>query len=579
MTARLMAKWLIFYRLIFSFSQKMGACLSNEKLPDNVFIVRNIHDDHRRFPKGIIEVTNVELKYKDIKSGDEWVWPLKYLRKYGCDRDIFSFEAGRKCPGGEGLYAFSTKKASQLFDMVARNISEGGLEGEGALSPPNGNLVPSHSPMSLVPSPHPPPPPPPVSDPPTHPPALPQYQNMAYQDGQPGIPNAEMASATPPPVPPSLPKERRLSTNSTPSPPPRVNYTEVSLLEPSDPSIPAEGKEEKRVSYTQIDIKQTEEYNKQMARLQAESAHPLPDLGNAEFKLVTPSDQRSRSKMSPCPPSASSSTSSGAANAAHRSMSDGNVTFSGNKQISKPNGSIPGRSYSHSGSALPDQVQLYQNVRIVPGMTVPPSSSPIPEVQESPLQQQVNYMNITPQQQPQQTYENLKPGQGITSPPGAVSFSPPRGPMGVYADLVLHNTSTPKGRRTSSSDQHPHDDDNHCTLNFSSGSSIVNNTPAPRERSQTSIQQPPNERNRSTTEVSVPTVTPADTVNYSTMDFRMTEALRKTKEEREEEIRQRTEEEAREEERRKKEETDKLANTGKKKAKKHKKRDRRNSHQ
>ena len=62
----------------------MGACSSNEKLPDNIFVVRNIHDDNRKFPKGIIEVTQVELKYKDAQSGDEWVWPLKYLRKNGC---------------------------------------------------------------------------------------------------------------------------------------------------------------------------------------------------------------------------------------------------------------------------------------------------------------------------------------------------------------------------------------------------------------------------------------------------------------------------------------------------------------
>ena len=137
-------------------------------------------------------MTQVELKYKDSQSGNEWVWPLKYLRKYGCDRDIFSFEAGRKCPGGEGLYAFSTKKASQLYDMVARNISEGGLEREdvGVLSPQDvsqGASPPVMTPSSAGPSPH--PPPPPTSNPPSHlppnaTPRLPEYMNVNYQDGQ-----------------------------------------------------------------------------------------------------------------------------------------------------------------------------------------------------------------------------------------------------------------------------------------------------------------------------------------------------------------------------------------------------------
>ena len=184
----------------------MGACLSNEKLPDNIFVVRNIHDDNRKFPKGIIEVTQVELKYKDAQSGDEWVWPLKYLRKYGWDRDLLSFEAGRKCPGGEGLYAFSTKKASQLYDMVARNISEGGLEWEevGMLSPQDtsqGVSPPIMTSSSVISTPNPPTPPatnPPSHLPPSATPRQPEYINLSYHDGQqviPGRPHSNSSSA------------------------------------------------------------------------------------------------------------------------------------------------------------------------------------------------------------------------------------------------------------------------------------------------------------------------------------------------------------------------------------------------
>ena len=601
----------------------MGACLSNEKLPENVFIVRNIHDDHRRFPKGIIEVTSVELKYKDAKSGDEWVWPLKYLRKYGCDRDIFSFEAGRKCPGGEGLYAFSTKKASQLFDIVARNISEeGGIEGEaGTLSPSDGSNLPSHSPESLVSPPVPTNPPPvPTSDPPTHPPPSVQYQNMSYQDGQPFLTNGNgelVQPAHPPPPLPSLLEEHTAS--ATPSPPPRVNYAEVSLLEPSDTTLPIEGDTEKRVSYSQIDIKQTEEYNLQMAKLQAESLPPLPNLGTGEFKIVTPSERKGRgvssSRLSPSAPDSPSSSSS----VATRTLSDGNFATSSKKSTSgtRGNGSVPGRSHSLSMPSMPDS--MYQNISIskkspapaIPELNESDSASPPPQ-----QQQEVNYMNITPKSSiahtnntPQPSagsrrdselnklhppkdsdlkmYENLRLGKGVTSPPINLhhhAASPPRvggAAMALYADLELKpsTTSTPKPSRTD------RDEDSHMVFSFASGQSPVIKTATPINRSltATSASPPPTdlqmpERGRSASEL--PPQSSVDTVNYAAMDFTIMEALRKTKEEREEEIRQRTEEEAREEERKKKEEAERLANPGKsKKGKKGKKKDRRNSHQ
>ena len=620
-------------------------------------------------------MTSVELKYKDSKSGDEWVWPLKYLRKYGCDRDIFSFEAGRKCPGGEGLYAFSTKKASQLFDMVARNISEGGLEGEGGgmLSPPNGHNLPSNSPESLASPPVPAlnPPPVPTSDPPTHPPPtasassaasrLPEYQNMNYhQDGQPFLTNGN--DEPPRLVPPSSPtttaaREHRASAASaTPSPPPRVNYAEITLQEPTDPvTLPKEVDGEKRVSYSQIDIKQTEEYHKQIAKIQAQNVPPLPNLGTGEFKIVTPTDRRGTSSRGSPRPSSASTSSPSSSSAAHRTMSDGNFSVSGGNSSShkkahspgpRDNGLIPGRSYSHSASSVSDSAahhqQMYQNVSISKTGTV---ASVIPEVNETASppppppsqlqQQQVNYMNYTPQQtntsassasrinttpQPSmvgrreselktphrdtelQTYENLRVGKGVTSPPSAAAHhttSPPRmgGPaMALYADLDL---KSPSGTSTPKVTSHGNNDSkevSHATLIFPS----TPTTPATtggggfsinKSRSRTSTSPPPSNselqlpspstgppgRGRSATELPSSSV---DMVQYAAMDFPVMEALRKTKKERDQEIRERTEEEAREEERRKREEAERLANPGKKKGKKEKKKkDRRNSNQ
>ena len=113
----------------------MGNCVGGSNVEENVFKVTNINDNKHLVQRGLMEVTTVELIYTDSKSKEDWHWPLKYLRKYGCDGDVFTFEAGRKCPGGEGLYAFSTKKASVLFEMVARNINQGNLQPPGEMSP------------------------------------------------------------------------------------------------------------------------------------------------------------------------------------------------------------------------------------------------------------------------------------------------------------------------------------------------------------------------------------------------------------------------------------------------------------
>ena len=129
----------------------------------------------------------------------------------------FSFEAGRKCPGGEGLYAFSTKEASKLHDMVVCNISKGGEGGmsnlpnspESLLSPP----VPTLN-LQLVPA----------SDVTNHPltptatasaSRLPKYQNMKYQDVEPPRPVLVTASSSSP-----LPdvRENRVSAASVTPP-------------------------------------------------------------------------------------------------------------------------------------------------------------------------------------------------------------------------------------------------------------------------------------------------------------------------------------------------------------------------
>ncbi|KAM3857643.1 docking protein 1b [Diretmus argenteus] len=50
------------------------------------------------------------------------VWPYKLLRRYGRDRVMFSFEAGRRCDSGPGNFTFETKQGNEIFQLVEQAI-------------------------------------------------------------------------------------------------------------------------------------------------------------------------------------------------------------------------------------------------------------------------------------------------------------------------------------------------------------------------------------------------------------------------------------------------------------------------
>ncbi|KAM8898147.1 docking protein 1b [Spinachia spinachia] len=50
------------------------------------------------------------------------VWPYKLLRRYGRDRVMFSFEAGRRCDSGPGNFTFDTKQGNEIFVLVDQAI-------------------------------------------------------------------------------------------------------------------------------------------------------------------------------------------------------------------------------------------------------------------------------------------------------------------------------------------------------------------------------------------------------------------------------------------------------------------------
>lgn len=102
----------------------MGCVSSKPDINDqhpNIFQVSNMNDQGELINPGQIEVTENELVLYQ-RNKQPTIWPLRSLRKYGFDSEIFSFECGRRCPTGEGIYAFRCHRAEQLFNIVQQHI-------------------------------------------------------------------------------------------------------------------------------------------------------------------------------------------------------------------------------------------------------------------------------------------------------------------------------------------------------------------------------------------------------------------------------------------------------------------------
>lgn len=83
----------------------------------NIFCVLNLDDSGQVLCSGQLEVTEVELiLYQHAKTPIRW--PLRSLRRYGFDNEIFTFESGRRCVTGPGIYAFKCQRAEQLFNLL-----------------------------------------------------------------------------------------------------------------------------------------------------------------------------------------------------------------------------------------------------------------------------------------------------------------------------------------------------------------------------------------------------------------------------------------------------------------------------
>nr|1UEF_A Chain A, Docking protein 1 [Mus musculus]1UEF_B Chain B, Docking protein 1 [Mus musculus] len=57
-------------------------------------------------------------------------WPYTLLRRYGRDKVMFSFEAGRRCPSGPGTFTFQTSQGNDIFQAVEAAIQQQKAQGK-----------------------------------------------------------------------------------------------------------------------------------------------------------------------------------------------------------------------------------------------------------------------------------------------------------------------------------------------------------------------------------------------------------------------------------------------------------------
>ncbi|XP_034073752.1 docking protein 1b [Gymnodraco acuticeps] len=78
-----------------------------------------------------LKAENDILILKEPKTKrDVLAWPYKLLRRYGRDRVMFSFEAGRRCDSGPGNFTFDTKQGNEIFTLVDQAIQSQKVQAE-----------------------------------------------------------------------------------------------------------------------------------------------------------------------------------------------------------------------------------------------------------------------------------------------------------------------------------------------------------------------------------------------------------------------------------------------------------------
>ena len=92
-----------------------------------VFRVYNMDEQGQALSPGKMQITDYELILRQTNK-EPIHWPLRSLRRYGFDAELFSFESGRRCPTGPGIYAFKCQRAEALFNLLQESIQRAGQQ-------------------------------------------------------------------------------------------------------------------------------------------------------------------------------------------------------------------------------------------------------------------------------------------------------------------------------------------------------------------------------------------------------------------------------------------------------------------
>jgi hypothetical protein len=91
-----------------------GAGRSRETFP--VYLMKNpklaTHGDCT------MQITPEDIRLLDHRNNEIVHWPLNKLRRYGVERTMFTIEAGRSCPTGEGTFVFDCQDAESVYQRV-----------------------------------------------------------------------------------------------------------------------------------------------------------------------------------------------------------------------------------------------------------------------------------------------------------------------------------------------------------------------------------------------------------------------------------------------------------------------------
>uniref|UniRef100_A0A087YJS0 Fibroblast growth factor receptor substrate 3 n=1 Tax=Poecilia formosa TaxID=48698 RepID=A0A087YJS0_POEFO len=104
------------------------SCLYRDPIRDNhltkfkvsvlkLLALHQTNDEGNELGSGIMELTQTELILHTRKR-DAIRWPYLCLRRYGYDSNLFSFESGRRCQTGQGIFAFKCSRAEEIFNLL-----------------------------------------------------------------------------------------------------------------------------------------------------------------------------------------------------------------------------------------------------------------------------------------------------------------------------------------------------------------------------------------------------------------------------------------------------------------------------